>query len=165
MSGNILNFTQLQQDRRERALREIQQACDKQSDDFMKQNYNAWALSMGYKELPDWWASSFKGAILGVPPLQHEISGLRLSVIGNSNNEDLMFGDVPLMANMFLKSEPKHWLLSGDINEYLSKLTIINAIVDTWNLAFKKLQDDLVETQTRMKGLYDYKTWEKKNLN
>lgn len=147
-----MDFSSLQKDRKAKAEIEIQGYLDKQMDDLM---YSKWSEG----ELPEFLLTDFRNAVMNNNPKDVQILSHILFAIGNKKLEELSFGDVGIVVNVFGNAIPSTW--NEKYDDYVIKRKELDILTTMYNKKYKEKEQELIRTRSFMLGMYNPKTWEK----
>lgn len=147
-----LDFSSLQKERKAKAEAEIQGHLDSEMDKLM---YSKWSE----KELPEFLLVDFKNAVMNNNPKDVQVLSHILFAIGNKKIEELTFGDVGIVVNIFGNAIPSTW--SSSFDDYVIKRKELDVLTVMYNKKYKEKEQELIRTRSFMLGMYNPKTWER----
>lgn len=111
--------------------------------------------------LPVWFKDFFKKVILNTTPSSNEILAHQLFTVGQTQEEDLLFGNIGLMFSVFNNAPPSCFM--DDYDLYVEIRKELDKIMFTWNDLHKQKQEELLESKKFMLSMYNQTTWVKKS--
>ena len=150
------------QERHQQAQQEVHTELGKRMDEYMNKKWSE--LEYGgnpMPPLPVWFKDFFKKVILNIIPASNEILAHQLFAIGQTKEEDLLFGNVGLMFSVFNNAAPS--CFTDDYDLYIEIRKELDKIMFTWNDLHQKKQEELLESKKFMLSVYNQTTWTKKS--
>lgn len=143
-----------QRDEREKkAKSEIESAINKAIQELQDTKWEDICMNEDSKVLPKWLISSFQDAIMQIEPEKVEILPIFIFGISKRKPNEVTFGEIPIILNVFAKSKPSCFCSS--IKVYEEKRRILDRISLSYKHVELNKEKELSVLEANLKSVYD----------